>query len=858
MRRFLSTLLIVATLVAMCGALPTGAEERSAEALLSVMTPEEKIAQMLMPAFQTWTEGGKSGNVTEVNASIASAISNYAFGGVILFAGNLKTTRATSELISDLQSSALSSGNRIPLLLSVDQEGGYVARLGTGTTMPGNMALAATGEEDNARKSAAVIGKELNALGMNVDFAPVMDVNNDPSNPVIGLRSFSDDAEICASFGKTFIEGLHSEGVAAALKHFPGHGDTGTDSHTGLPSIKKSLDELRASELVPFRAGIEAGADIVMTAHITYPAIEKETYISKSTGEEITIPATLSKTFITDILRGELGFSGVVSTDAMNMAAISEHFDPMDAARLAINAGVDILLMPLTVTKPEDLPKFGEYITGIAEMVKNGAIAQKTIDDAVLRILKLKEKYGLLDDFKVDKEANVIRALSSVGSEENHAVEWEIAKKAVTCVKNEHKTLPLSLMEGEKAVLFCSYNNEVNSMEYALKRLKDENTIAIGAEPTVMSYENLSHLTDEMKKAVEEAKVVLASVETYRAANITGGWQASFLDELIGFAHGLGKRVVIVSIQLPYDLARYQKADALLAAYSAVGMDVMPTAYNGETKTYGPNLPAAVYVAFGGAEAGGKLPVDIPKLDEKLAYTSEVLYPRGYAYHPDGEETDESTLKLELSKFTMVPEGKEHALSGLVTSNYRLASIIAEIKRGNQTVKSAVSYPDDYRFDLAEGKLGEKADFEALDEGMYVFSLTASDLSGRKVETSFVFAVKDVSEDPSRLRITMGDIGLVRPGGSIRTACLVASNYRVTKVTVSLLGGGETLYEKTAAPGIYLVPVLFRDVDLRLLPAGRYTLRITAADESGNMLSRDNVFRIAAKDPYPHLSMAHQ
>ncbi|MCQ2446217.1 MAG: glycoside hydrolase family 3 protein, partial [Clostridia bacterium] len=786
-------------------------------------------------------------------------ISNYAFGGVILFAGNLKTTRAASELISDLQSSALSSRNHIPLLLSVDQEGGYVARLGTGTTMPGNMALAATGEEDNAKKSAAVIGKELASLGMNVDFAPVMDVNNDPSNPVIGLRSFSDDAEICASFGKAFIEGLHSEGVAAALKHFPGHGDTGTDSHTGLPSIKKSLDELRASELVPFRAGIAAGADIVMTAHIAEPAIEKETCISKSTGEEITIPATLSKTFITDILRGELGFSGVVSTDAMNMAAISEHFDPMDAARLAINAGVDILLMPLTVTKPEDIPQFDAYITGIAGMVDSGAIAQKTIDDAVLRILKLKEKYGLLDDFKVDKEANVIRALTSVGSEENHAVEWEIAQKAVTLVKNEHKTLPLSLMEGEKAALFCSYNNEVNCMHHAVERLRSGNTLASGAQPTVMSDESLSLRTDEMKKAVEEAKFILASVETYRAANITGGWQASFLDELIGFAHGLGKRVVIVSIQLPYDLARYQKADAPLAAYSAVGMDVMPTEYyKGETKTYGPNLPAAVYVAFGGAEAGGKLPVDIPKLDDKLAYTSEILYPRGYAFIPNGEETDESALKLELSKFTMVPEGKEHALSGIVTSNYRLASVKAEIRHGNQTVKSAVSYPDDYRFDLAEGKLGEKAGFEALDEGMYVFSLTASDLSGRKVETSFVFTVKDVSEDPSRIRITMGDIGVVRPGGSIRTACLVASNYRVTKVTVSLLGGGERLYEKSAAPGRCLVPVLFRDVDLRSLPAGRYTLRVTASDESGNMLSRDNVFRIAVKDPYPHLTMAHQ
>lgn len=628
LKKALAFLLVLSLLAALpFPALAADGDKEKAAEKVRTMTLEQKLGQMLMPAFQMWTDRYGAGYVTKLPDGLADAIRELGFGGVALFSENAAGTAAGAALTADMQLAALSSEAGIPLLIAADQEGGYVARLGTGTTLCGNMALGAAGDAETARQAARILGSELNALGIGMDFAPVMDVNSNPSNPIIGVRSFSDDPALAAKLGSAFVEGLHDTGTASALKHFPGHGDTNVDSHTGLPCINKSLDELRRSELVPFRAGIEAGTDLIMTAHIQFPQIETETYISKLDGKPVTLPATLSKTVITGLLREEMGYDGVVSTDAMTMDAIAKHFDRLDAAKLAINAGVDILLMSVTIDAPSAVADCRNYISGIADMVRSGEIAESRIDEAVTRILTLKYRRGIMD-LTVDKDAQIQRALSVVGSEANHEAEWKITEKAVTLVKNDGM-LPVTVPEYGHIALFCSYQNEVASMEYAVSRLRKEDIIPESADCEVFCYEGRS--ASEFRSTVADADAVLASVETYREGNMApGSWQAAFVDSLISMTHEYGKKIAVISIHLPYDLARYQSADALLAAYCAKGMDKTPAAFNGETATYGPNLPVAVCGVFGSYIPSGTLPVEIPAVNAYGSYTGEIRYPRGF------------------------------------------------------------------------------------------------------------------------------------------------------------------------------------------------------------------------------------
>ena len=608
-------------------ALATDTDRAKAAEKTRSMTLEQKIGQMLMPAFQTWSDQHGAGYVTKLPEGLADAIREFGFGGVALFSENAAGTAAAVSLTSDMQAAAISSEAGIPLLIAADQEGGYVTRLGTGTTLCGNMALGASGSAEMTRLAASILGSELNALGIGMDFAPVMDVNSNPANPIIGVRSFSDDPELAARLGEAYVAGLHDMGVASALKHFPGHGDTSVDSHTGLPCIDKSLDELRSGELIAFRAGIEAGTDMVMTAHIQFPQIEGETYQSKLDGKPITLPATLSETIITGLLRKELGYDGVVSTDAMTMDAIAKHFDRLDAARLAINAGVDILLMSVTLDSPAAVADCRSYIRGIAGMVRSGEIAESRIDEAVTRILALKYRRGIMD-ISVDKEAQLRKALSVVGSEANHKAEWRITEKAVTLVKNDGM-LPVTIPENGRVVLFCSYPNEVPSMEYAVSRLRREGLLPDSAVCEIVCYEGRS--ASEFRSSVASADAVVASVETYRAGNLApDSWQTAFLDGLISMTHECGKKIAVISIHLPYDLARYQRADALLAAYCGKGMDEAPLRFDGETATYGPNLSVAVCGVFGSFVPSGTLPVDIPAVSAEGAYLRTVLYRRGF------------------------------------------------------------------------------------------------------------------------------------------------------------------------------------------------------------------------------------
>ena len=595
--------------------------------MISQMTLKEKIEQMIILDYSGVPYGSEGeSDVTKLASSVKNFISQNNFGGIILFRDNITGTEQVLKLISDFQVAATTDNvsQKIPLFVCVDQEGGRVTRLATGTSMPGNMALGAINDSSVTKEYASIIGKELKVLGFNVDFAPVLDTNNNPSNPIIGVRSFSSDTSIVSKQGEAFIEGLHSEGIISTLKHFPGHGDTATDSHTGLPMIDKSYDDIKALELVPFKVGIDKGADMIMTAHIVYPQIENTKYISKKTGEEIYLPATLSKTILTEILRNELGFDGIIVTDALNMAAIAEHFDKKDVARYALNAGVDIMLMPVSLAS--GTVEIENYVSMIVDLVNNGEIPEETINESVVRILKLKNKTGLLDkiDFEVTSD-KIENALSIVGSKENHDKELEIAKKAVTLVKGED-LLPIS--KAEKVLILDAYANEKNNIEYAIQILKEQKILGNDFDYEIDNYEKRDF--EELKSKIDNASIVIITANTYSRAyfdntNEKSGWQGRFIDQAISEIHNQNKKVIFISCMLPYDIARYEDADVILCAYGDRAISSLPIEYNGETPTFGQNMTAAIFKLFSGEEFNATIPVDIYKVDSSYKYTVDKL-----------------------------------------------------------------------------------------------------------------------------------------------------------------------------------------------------------------------------------------
>ena len=608
-----------------------------AEEIVSGMTLEQKIAQMIMISCQYWNDlpateenADKRQNVTSLNDDLKALLTKYDFGGFMLFIPNITGTEQTVRLTAEIQKAAMASEQGIPMFIATDQEGGDVTRLATGTRTCGNMALGAAGDTQAAYDNAAIIGSELYALGINTDLAPVIDVNNNPSNPVIGIRSFSSEPKLVSKLGISYIEGLESEGVISTVKHFPGHGDTDVDSHTGLPLIDKSLAELKELELIPFEAAADI-ADMVMTAHIQFPQIEKETYISKDSGENIALPATLSDTIISGILRGDLGYDGVVISDDMCMGAIKTNFDPVDAAVLAINSDVDILLDPMVLSDSDSIEAMDKYISDIASAVGDGRIPVSQIDDSVIRIISLKLEKGLFGR-SADADEAAEKAKAVVGSEEHHDRELRIAEKAITLIKNEDNTLPLKMGENEKIAYFYPFAGEENTMTFSLNRLKSSGIVpeSITADCHCMTEKSAAEFED----VIAGSAAVIVAVEIYKTANMDPasekGWQAVFADQLIGTAHRLGKKVIVMSMNFPYDAARYTDADAVLCAYCGWDMPEIPTAYNGETKTYGVNYPAALITVFGGSKPEGKLPVDIPKLSENTEFTDEILYPIGY------------------------------------------------------------------------------------------------------------------------------------------------------------------------------------------------------------------------------------
>lgn len=428
--------ILLGVLMLLISILPSSRVSASAtvDQIIADMTLEEKVGQMFMPDFRNWGKDGNGNPIpfTVMNEKVAKIIQEYHLGGVILFRENVANTEQTVKLVHGLQEAS----EDIPLLITIDQEGGLVTRLQTGTNMPGNMALGAANDQKLAEEIGEAIGAELNSLGINVNFAPVLDVNVNPANPVIGIRSFGADPDLVSKMGVGYIKGLQNSKVAATAKHFPGHGDTATDSHFGLPVVEHDRETLEAIDLKPFQAAMDNNIDMIMTAHIVLPAIDNDKAESIKDGSEIGIPATLSQKILTGLIREEMNYNGVVVTDALNMQAITEHFGPEDAVIRSINAGADIVLMPAIVWDESQVENLDKVYNAVIDAVNSGEISEEKINESVRRILTLKINRNIIgkeDSRSLDEK--IANAKTIVGSKEHKEIERRAAEKAVTLIK---------------------------------------------------------------------------------------------------------------------------------------------------------------------------------------------------------------------------------------------------------------------------------------------------------------------------------------------------------------------------------------------------------------------------------------
>lgn len=350
-------------------------EEQAAQ-LVSQMTLEDKIAQMFVITPNALT--GYASGVTAAGDTTKEAYQSRPVGGIVYMADNLTDPEQTTTMLSNMQEIARERTG-LPVFLCVDEEGGSVAHIAGndafGVTNVGNMSdIGASGDVQNAYNAGSTIGSYLAALGFNVDFAPVADVLTNPDNQVIGQRSFGSDAQKVAGMVTSELQGLSAAGVYGTVKHFPGHGGTSGDSHDGAVSTDKTLEELMAEELVPFQSAVDGGVNFVMVGHISAPNV---------TGDNA--PATLSKVMITDVLRGQMGYNGIVITDAMNMEAVAGFYNSDKAAVLAVTAGADMILMPAD---------YNTAYTGILNAVNDGTITEERINESVTRIVKAKLAMG--------------------------------------------------------------------------------------------------------------------------------------------------------------------------------------------------------------------------------------------------------------------------------------------------------------------------------------------------------------------------------------------------------------------------------------------------------------------------------
>ncbi|EMA05086.1 beta-N-acetylhexosaminidase/glycoside hydrolase family 3 domain-containing protein [Haloarcula vallismortis ATCC 29715] len=515
------------------------------------MPVAQKVGQLFMAGFDG----------SEPTDGVLELIREYNLGNIIYFARNITSPTQVATLSAELQSEATAVGAGLPLFVATDQEGGVVSRLNWGTQLPSQMLIGACDDDVMARRAGATVGRELRSLGINLNLAPVLDVNNNPDNPVIGVRSFGEDPERVATLGTAMAQGLQSVGVTACGKHFPGHGDTAVDSHLDLPVVAHERSRLERIEFAPFKAAIQSGIDAIMTTHVAFPAI---------TGSK-ELPATMSSAVQTALLRKQLGFDGVLVTDCLEMDAIAEGVGPAEGAVRAIEAGCDIITVSHTLERQR------AAIEAVLSAVRSGRLTEERIDRSLYRIRRCKQRrLGESETVEVPEWRRCATASKQLAA--------EIADCGITLVRDDSETLPFDTSRPLHVVSFAGtrgspaederYDPEVVST--ALREVGFEVTTQIitGDDPISIEAKN-----EQMIAVSYDARATESRAEALQSLS-------QHHDQL-----------AVLAVRNPYDLSICPDTVTFLTTY-----DYSPGAIQAAAKTLAGNV-----------EPTGTLPVTVPE-----------------------------------------------------------------------------------------------------------------------------------------------------------------------------------------------------------------------------------------------------
>ena len=563
----------------------TAGEEGWITSTLSRMTLEEKVGQLFIQnVYGTDATTPDQRNVPLYGvASPAEVVRKYHLGGVIYFAwtDSVQNPDQIVGLSNGLQQAALTAPVKatVPLQIAIDQEQGVVTRIGPpATQFPGSMALGAGRSAPDARTAAAITGQELLAMGVNTNFAPVCDVNVNALNPVIGTRSFSSHPDLAAELVTAQVAGYQRDaGISSSAKHFPGHGDTATDSHVAFPIITHTRAQWESIDAPPFKAAIREGIDMIMTAHLAFPALD-------DSGD----PATLSHPILTGVLRDELGYDGVIVTDSLGMQGVRDRYGDAEVPVRALLAGADQLLMS---------PAMDDAYAAVVAAVRSHRIHPSDLDAKVRRVLRLKYRRGVVTQPYADPAA----VAGVVGTSAHLAAADEVTDRTTTLVKNDAGVLPVAA--AGKKVLVTGYG--VSTTSTLAAGLSDKGatvqTLETGTSPTD------AKVASAVAAAAGKDLVVVTTMKAWdtTTTDTRGGQQ-----KLVGQLVASGVPVVVVAVRDPYDIAYVTEAQTYLATYS-----YSPVA-----------IEAAARVITGEVSPTAKLPVDIPVKGDP----STPLYPFGH------------------------------------------------------------------------------------------------------------------------------------------------------------------------------------------------------------------------------------
>lgn len=577
------------------------------DSVIASLSLRQRVGQMIVPF--TYSQ-----NTERVRANLRSLIERHGIGGVIVSLGSAKDA---ASLIDSLQ-----SFSRVPLLISADFESGAGGRLKDATEFPSCMALGATRNTLLAYRMGLAVAAESHALGVQQNYAPVADVNNNPKNPVINTRSYGESPALVASMANAFINGLHAGRMISTVKHFPGHGDTDTDSHNDVPVLSFDRARLDSVELAPFRSTAENGVMSVMLGHIAVTQIEPDARVA----------ATLSIAIVDSLLRHEIKFGGLVVTDALNMKGVTKNFTTAEIAVRAVRAGADVLLMPVD----ED-----RAIDAVAAAAMRGELDTIAIERSVRRILAAKQWCGLdtLSRSATQKDRSV------VGSDAHQALAEEIARASITVIRNEQKILPIKSPVSKRHVAFAFLQNgDASQAKLFFSELErrglDLRTEVIGKQ---LSHGEIRRMLRATRRADEIILAAFMKVHTGSGTISFSDDQRFLLDKL---AKGK-KRVVFVSFGSPYSCSEYPKAKAIVCAYSDAVASVR----------------ACTDVLFGDASPRGSLPVTIPSI---ASFGTSLTFPAHHVTTKEAERLVEANDPMRRVDALIEQQIEDHAFPGAV------------------------------------------------------------------------------------------------------------------------------------------------------------------------------------------------